>query len=74
MLRQVGLGLSLFAALTALTQATSLAIGWRVASYLLTGAFLLGVAWSYRVTRSLPLAEPAAPAPPPAAPVAAPSD
>jgi hypothetical protein len=53
-LRQVGLGLSLFAALTALTQASLLAIGWRVASYLLTGAFLLGVAWSYRITRVVP--------------------
>jgi len=27
-------------------------IGWRVASYLLAGVFLLGVAYSYRVTRS----------------------
>ncbi len=53
MLRQVGLGLALFAALTALAQATGLAIGWRVASYMLTGVFLLGVAWSYRVTREV---------------------
>ncbi len=52
MLRQVGLALALFAALTAITQSSLLAIGWRVASYLLTGAFLLGVAWSYRITRA----------------------
>ncbi|MBL8981862.1 MAG: hypothetical protein JNL26_06745 [Gemmatimonadetes bacterium] len=65
MLRQVGLALSLFAALTALTQATALAIGWRVGSYLLTGAFLLGVAWSYRVTRvGAPLPPPPSPRPP----------
>lgn len=70
MLRQVGLGLSLFAALTALTQATSLAIGWRVASYLLTGAFLLGVAWSYRITRLVSLPAPIDPLPAPADPVA----
>lgn len=58
MLRQVGLALSLFAAVTAITQATLLGIGWRVGSYLLTGAFLLGVAWSYRVTRAEPASTP----------------
>lgn len=52
MLRQAGLGLALFAAVTAVTQASLLGIGWRVASYLLTGVFLLGVAWSYRITRT----------------------
>ena len=60
-LRQVGLGLSVLAALTTITQASSLAIGWRVGSYLLAGVFLLGVAWSYRVTRAAaPDATPAA--------------
>lgn len=54
LLRQLGLGLSVMAALTAITQASSLVIGWRVLSYLLAGAFLLGVAWSYRVTRPPP--------------------
>lgn len=52
LLRQIGLGLSLFGAVTSITQASSLAIGWRVGSYLLTGGFLLAVAWSYRVTRA----------------------
>lgn len=73
MLRQVGLALSLFAALTALTQATALAIGWRVGSYLLTGAFLLGVAWSYRVTRVVAPPIPPPPSSPPPSPEPAPA-
>lgn len=52
MLRQLGLALSVLAALTTIAQASSLAIGWRVGSYLLAGVFLLGVAYSYRVTRA----------------------
>ena len=64
LLRQIGLGLSVMAALTAITQASSLIIGWRVLSYLLAGAFLLGVAYSYRVTRPPPRVTPPAPEPP----------
>ena len=52
-LRQLGLGLSVLAALTTIAQASGLAIGWRVGSYLLAGVFLLGVAYSYRVTRPI---------------------
>jgi uncharacterized membrane protein len=61
LLRQLGLGLSVFAALTTITQASSLIIGWRVGSYLLAGAFLLGVAYSYRVTRPPPHTAPMPP-------------
>ena len=67
LMRQLGLGLSVMAALTAITQASSLIIGWRVLSYLLAGAFLLGVAYSYRVTRPPPREAPPAPEPPPEA-------
>ena len=49
-LRQVGLGLAIFAALKAIAQASSLAIGLRVGSYLLAGLFLLAVAYWYRET------------------------
>jgi hypothetical protein len=59
LLRQIGLGLSVLAALTTIAQAGTLVIGWRVASYLLAGAFLLGVAYSYRVTRPAPPSPPA---------------
>jgi hypothetical protein len=47
-LRHVGLGLAIFAALKAIAQASSLAIGLRVGSYLLAGLFLLAVAYWYR--------------------------
>jgi uncharacterized membrane protein len=47
-LRQVGLGLAIFAALKAIAEASSLAIGLRVGSYLLAGLFLLAVAYWYR--------------------------
>jgi len=49
-LRQVGLGLAIFAALKAIAEASSLAIGLRVGSYLLAGLFLLAVAYWYRET------------------------
>ena len=49
-LRQAGLGLAIFAALKAIAQASSLAIGLRVGSYLLAGLFLLAVAYWYRET------------------------
>ena len=51
-LRQVGLGLAIFAALKAIAEASSLAIGLRVGSYLLAGLFLLAVAYWYRETDS----------------------
>ena len=47
-LRHVGLGLAIFAALKAISEASSLAIGIRVGSYLLAGLFLLAVAYWYR--------------------------
>jgi len=48
-LRQVGLALAVLAALYAIVAASSVQeIGLRVGSYLLVGAFLLGVAWWYR--------------------------
>jgi uncharacterized membrane protein len=47
-LRHVGLGLAIFAALKAIAEASSLAIGLRVGSYLLAGLFLLAVAYWYR--------------------------
>jgi hypothetical protein len=47
-LRHVGLGLAIFAALKAMAEASSLVIGWRVASYFLAGLFLLAVAYWYR--------------------------
>ena len=47
-LRHVGLGLAIFAALKAIAQASSLGIGLRVGSYLLAGLFLLAVAYWYR--------------------------
>jgi hypothetical protein len=47
--RKVGLALAVLAGLKAVVQAASItAIGLRVGSYLLVGAFLLGVAWWYR--------------------------
>ena len=47
-LRHSGLGLAIFAALKAMAEASSLDIGWRVASYFLAGLFLLAVAYWYR--------------------------
>ena len=48
-LRQVGLALSIWAALVALAEASAVQqIALRVGSYLGVGAFLLGVAWWYR--------------------------
>ena len=48
-LRQAGLALSVIAALYAIVAASGVSqIGLRVGSYLLVGAFLLGVAWWYR--------------------------
>jgi uncharacterized membrane protein len=52
LLRQVGLGLAIFAALKAIAEASSLVIGLRVGSYLLAGLFLLAVAYWYRETES----------------------
>ena len=47
-LRHVGLGLAIFAALKAIAEASSLDIGLRVGSYFLAGLFLLAVAYWYR--------------------------
>jgi uncharacterized membrane protein len=47
--RQIGLALSVLAALYAISAASDVQqIGLRVGSYLLVGAFLLGIAWWYR--------------------------
>jgi hypothetical protein len=62
LLRQLGLALSVLAALKAMAETSSLSIGWRVGGYLLSGAFLLGVAYWYRGTGGAPReASPAAP-------------
>lgn len=53
-LRHVGLGLAIFAALKAMAEASSLVIGWRVASYFLAGLFLLAVAYWYRDRDAVP--------------------
>ncbi len=50
LLRQLGLALSVIAALTTILESSAREIGWKVASYILVGAFLLGVAYWYRVT------------------------
>jgi len=47
-LRNVGLALAILAALKAIGEASSLAIGIRVGSYLLAGLYLLAVAYWYR--------------------------
>ncbi|MCC6407050.1 MAG: DUF2339 domain-containing protein [Planctomycetes bacterium] len=47
-LRAVGLALSVLAAICAIVEASELTIAWRVAGYLLAGAFLLGIAYAYR--------------------------
>ncbi len=64
--RQVGLTLAIYAALKALSQASELqAVGLRVGSYLLVGAFLLAVGYWYRSAGDRPdadgTAEPAHP-------------
>jgi hypothetical protein len=50
LLRHVGLALCVVAALTTILESSARDIGWKVASYILVGAFLLGVAYWYRVT------------------------
>lgn len=50
LLRQLGLALCVVAALTTILESSTREIGWKVASYILVGAFLLGVAYWYRVT------------------------
>ena len=47
-LRQVGLVLSLYAALKAVVESSGLNVGLRVGSYLVVGAFLLAVGYLYR--------------------------
>jgi hypothetical protein len=60
-LRQVGLALAVLAALYAIGAASGVEqIVLRVGSYLLVGAFLLGVAWLYRGERQALAADPAA--------------
>jgi hypothetical protein len=57
--RQVGLALALYAAFKALAQASALqAVGLRVGSYLLVGAFLLGVGFWYRSAGERPTPAP----------------
>lgn len=48
LLRTLGLALAVIAALKTMVEASDLAVGWRVAGYLLAGLFLLGVAYWYR--------------------------
>ena len=48
--RHAGLGLAIIAGLRALMQASDLGFGLRLATYLVVGAFLLGVAYLYRAT------------------------
>ena len=48
--RHAGLALAIIAGLRALAQAGDLGFGLRLATYLLVGAFLLGVAYLYRAT------------------------
>ena len=49
-LRHAGLALALYAAFKAVAEASGLAIGLRVGSYLVVGIFLLGVGYWYRAT------------------------
>lgn len=49
-LRRAGLALGIYAALKAVLEASALDIGFRVGSYLLSGLFLLAVAYWYRKT------------------------
>ncbi|MEO7964327.1 MAG: DUF2339 domain-containing protein [Gemmatimonadaceae bacterium] len=49
-LRQVGLGLSVLAAIKAIAESSGLSIGWRVGGYMMAGLFLLGVAYWYRAS------------------------
>jgi type III secretory pathway component EscS len=48
--RHAGLALAIVAGVKALLQASTLAFGLRLSSYLVVGAFLLGVAYLYRAT------------------------
>ena len=48
--RHAGLALAILAGLRALVQASELGFGLRIATYLVVGAFLLGVAYLYRAT------------------------
>lgn len=48
--RHAGLALAILAGLKALAQASALGFGLRLSSYLVVGAFLLGVAYLYRAT------------------------
>jgi hypothetical protein len=48
LLRHVGLGLSIYAALKAVVQASTLDAGARIGSYFLAGAFMMAVAFWYR--------------------------
>lgn len=50
LLRQAGLGLCVFAAVATIMESSTRDIGWKVASYIVVGAFLLGVAYWYRAT------------------------
>ena len=54
LLRHVGLALAIFAALKAIGEASSLAIGIRVGSYFLAGLYLLAVAYWYRDRSATP--------------------
>jgi hypothetical protein len=59
--RQAGLALAIYAAVKALSQASEFdAVGLKVASYLVVGAFLFVVAYWYRAAGSAARAEPAA--------------
>lgn len=53
-LRHVGLGLAVYAALKAVVQASELAIGLRIGSYFLAGAFMMAVAYWYRARQDPP--------------------
>jgi len=48
--RHGGLALAIFAGIKALVQASTMEFGFRLASFLVVGAFLLGVAYVYRAT------------------------
>ena len=56
--RHAGLGLAILAGVRALFQASDLGFGLRLATYLVVGAFLLGVAYLYRATSDPPDAGP----------------
>ncbi|HUF25366.1 MAG TPA: DUF2339 domain-containing protein [Gemmatimonadaceae bacterium] len=58
--RHLGLALAIIAGLRGLWQANALDVGLRLASYLVVGAFLLGVAYLYRATAERPDERPGA--------------